>query len=157
MTYRWNKKGIPHKGWRYLSIEDLGEPIETCQMCGHEEIRYVHHLEHPDYGRLAVGCICAGKMTDDYIGPKKREESLKNKASRKSRWLKRKWKKSAKGNHYIKTEGILVTIFRQNLYWKYCVSEDMVNKEFSRERYKTCDEAKLASFEKFWEKLEESL
>lgn len=22
---RWNKEGIPHKGWRYIGIEDLAE------------------------------------------------------------------------------------------------------------------------------------
>ena len=46
---RWNKADIPHKGWKYIGIEDLGEDVypgeeiryEQCEMCGNEKIRYV--------------------------------------------------------------------------------------------------------------------
>lgn len=46
---RWNKKDIPHKGWKYIGIEDLGEDVypgeeiryEQCEMCGNEKIRDV--------------------------------------------------------------------------------------------------------------------
>ena len=24
---RWNKRGIPHKGWKYIGIEDIGEDV----------------------------------------------------------------------------------------------------------------------------------
>ena len=49
---RWNKADIPHKGWEYIGMEDLGEdaypgdsiPYEQCEMCGKEKIRYVHKL-----------------------------------------------------------------------------------------------------------------
>ena len=41
---RWNKADIPHKGWKYIGIEDLGEDVylgeeiryEQCEMCGNE-------------------------------------------------------------------------------------------------------------------------
>lgn len=32
---RWDKKGIPHKGWTEIGIEDLGEEVDFG-----EEIRY---------------------------------------------------------------------------------------------------------------------
>ena len=61
---RWDKAEIPHKGWQYIGVEDLGEHAEAgglidyeqCEMCGNERIRYVHLLEHPDYnGEIRVG------------------------------------------------------------------------------------------------------
>ena len=47
---RWDKPNIPHRGWEYIGMEDLGEdvypgdpiPYEQCEMCGKEKIRYVH-------------------------------------------------------------------------------------------------------------------
>ena len=44
---RWDKPNIPHRGWEYIGMEDLGEdvypgdpiPYEQCEMCGKEKIR----------------------------------------------------------------------------------------------------------------------
>lgn len=80
---RWNKVDLPHKGWTEIGMEDLGEntefgeeiEYEQCEMCGNEKIRYVHIMKHPDVdGELHVGCICASKMTDDYVNPEKEKE-----------------------------------------------------------------------------------
>lgn len=39
-------------------------------MCETQEIRYGHTMHHPDYeGDQEVGCICAERMEDDYVGP----------------------------------------------------------------------------------------
>lgn len=54
---RWNKADVPHKGWKHIGIEDLGEDVypgeeiryEQCEMCGNEKIRYVHILTHPEF------------------------------------------------------------------------------------------------------------
>jgi hypothetical protein len=54
---RWDRTGIPHKGWNCVGMEDLGEdimpgediPYEQCEMCGNEKIRYIHILSHPEY------------------------------------------------------------------------------------------------------------
>lgn len=45
---RWEREGIPHKGWKEMGVEDLGEDLESgddveyeqCEMCGQEKIRY---------------------------------------------------------------------------------------------------------------------
>ena len=58
----WNNPNVPHSGWVCTGITDLGAPSGICQMCGHQIIRYVHHMIHPNYRSLGVGCICAGKM-----------------------------------------------------------------------------------------------
>ena len=51
----WDKANIPHKGWEYIGIEDLGEdkcsgePItyERCEMCGNDRlsIQVQHNYE----------------------------------------------------------------------------------------------------------------
>lgn len=83
---RWEREGIPQKGWKEIGVEGLresleyGNPVEykQCEMCGQEKIRYVHILQHPNFsGELRVGCICAEHMTDDYINPQKKERAEK--------------------------------------------------------------------------------
>ncbi len=63
---KWSIAGVPHKGWTCVDIEDLGEPSAECEMCESQSIRYVHHMQHPQYANvLAVGCVCAGHMEGD--------------------------------------------------------------------------------------------
>ena len=92
MAGKWSIPGVPHKGWTCTSVEDLGAPDEVCEMCETQDIRYVHHMEHPNYPEtLVVGCVCAEHMENDYEGPRRREKALRNAAQRKRRWLSRKW------------------------------------------------------------------
>ena len=52
------------------STEEI--PYEQYEMCGNERIRFVHLMQHPDYPHeLRVGCVCAEKMSDDYVNPRK--------------------------------------------------------------------------------------
>lgn len=63
--YRWNIPGLPHSGWRWIAVTDGGDATHTCEMCGKERIRYVHHIDHPDVaGQLDVGCVCAAGLCD---------------------------------------------------------------------------------------------
>ena len=43
---KWNQSRVPHKGWSCVGFEDLGEPSTICEMCEHQEIRYVHTMRH---------------------------------------------------------------------------------------------------------------
>lgn len=137
---RWNKEGIPHKGWRYIGIEDLAErsfdddiPYEQCEMCGNEKIRYVHILTHPEYdGELRVGCDCASRLTDDYINPRQHETDLKNRLNRRKNFENREWQYVPRsGNFTLRYKGENITImkskygsnwgiaFRNKYYWDY--------------------------------------
>src|SRR4051794_39614902 len=70
---KWSQPGVPHRGWSCVDIEDLGAPDLVCEMCERQEIRSVHHMEHPDYpGSLRCGCICAGHMEEDLTGAQRR-------------------------------------------------------------------------------------
>jgi hypothetical protein len=75
---KWSQAGVPHRGWTCIGVDDLEEPDHICEMCEHAEVRYVHVMTHPDYeGELLVGCICAGRMEEDYQRAKERETEFK--------------------------------------------------------------------------------
>lgn len=114
----WSQAGFPHKGWTANTVIDLREDegvsfdaYESCEACGREHIRFVHVLAHDNYPELIrVGCICAEKLTDDYVGPRKRERELRNHAARRERFLSRKWKTSRKGHLWIRLDGVHVGV-----------------------------------------------
>src|SRR5262249_50716709 len=148
--YRWDTPGVPHKGWEVVNVIDLEGDYQTCEKCGHERIRYVHIMEHPEFPRpLRVGCVCAEKMCEGY-NAKGRERDLKNRADRRRRWLNRKWKWSAKGNPWRK-EGphhlvVLPDRYHQGRY-KYSI-----NGNIDPESFDSMVAAQLAIFDKLWPK-----
>src|SRR5574344_293297 len=97
----WNQIGVPHKGWVLNEVIDIREdgqsaeetPYETCMMCGNEKIRFVHIVSHNEVEEeYRVGCVCAERMTNDYINPKGKENELRNRANRRNTWIKKTWK-----------------------------------------------------------------
>jgi hypothetical protein len=87
---RWSRPGVPHRGWSCVDVEDLGEPNEICEMCEQAEVRYVHVMQHAEWeGELRVGCICAGRMEQDYKRAVEREAELKRVVRKMKRELKR--------------------------------------------------------------------
>lgn len=156
MSGLWDSPGTPHKGWVCVDVIDL-EPADeneysTCEMCGKEHIRYVHIMVHDDHAGLDVGCVCAEKMTGDYINPKKQEQRLRNRAARKTKWLKRKWRTSAKGNSFINAEGHNLIVFPNKFHaskWSFGIDGIFSNRKFDSEA-----EAKLAMFDEFWKLLQ---
>ena len=133
---------MPHKGWHCFDVEDLGKPTHTCEMCGQEQIRFVHYMRHLEHRDLQVGCICAEKMTEDYVNPKLREQALRNKASRRSRWLSRKWRISAKGNPFIKVKGNHIVAYPFGQFFRLCI-----NGKMGTINYPTLDAARLRAFD----------
>ena len=140
----WKRDDVPKTGWVCTGVTDLGEPVGVCEMCGHQIIRYVHHMYHPNFGSLGVGCICAGKMEGNIEQAKKREQDFKSKEARKENFKNRQWKTSKNSNSYIKIKDHLVVLYHNKKYdtWKY--SLDNV---FCPEIYPTREEAMDAAFE----------
>jgi hypothetical protein len=150
MTGKWTAPGVPHKGWSCEGVEDLGSPDVICEMCETQEIRYVHTMSHPDYeGFLDVGCVCAERMEDDYVGPRQRERTLKNSGARKKRWLGRRWRLSSQGNSFINTDGFNVTIVKNvDGSWGGRILERLTGRFINaKRRYLTEEKAKLAAFD----------
>ena len=139
----WNNPNVPHSGWVCTGITDLGAPSGICQMCGHQIIRYVHHMIHPNYRSLGVGCICAGKMEGDVERAKKRERDYKNRAARLESFRRRSWKNSRKGNPYLRINHRVAVLYynKQHQYWSFAIDNS-----FSSGKYKTREEAVDAVF-----------
>ena len=146
---KWSQPNVPRKGWTCFDYSDLGSPSAICEMCEHQEIRYVHHMSHPNYhGTLAVGCVCAENMELNYNAPKERERKLKNIAAKRRKWLSRNWKISSKGNDYIVVDGIHVVVFKKSGKWAARITDQMSEESLTSSRpYPTQDEAKLAAFD----------
>ena len=108
---------------------------------GNEKIRYAHVMVHPDYAEeIHVGCVCAEKMTDDYINPRKSERALKNRNSRKNNFNRVQWNFNATKKTYSKKyKGEYITIM-QSRYGNWGVF-------FAGQRIWDYDEQKIRTFE----------
>ncbi len=147
---KWSQPNLPHKGWFCEDVEDLSSPSKFCEMCETQEIRYVHYMKHPNHDEiLGVGCVCAGRMEEDYESPRRREKSLRSQHQRKKRWLNRNWRTSTKGNSYLNTDGFNITIFRKyNGTWGGRITDKKTQQSIdSKRNYATEDEIKLATFD----------
>jgi hypothetical protein len=160
----WKIPGMPHKGWECTDVVDLNpddlpsDEVEygTCEVCGNHPIRFVHTIEHVcwpyDY---RVGCICAGHLTADVDGARKREGELKRASARRARHVKRiatarakwpdlGWRLSAKGNLWLKHRGVLIVVDES---WRDKRFVFSVDGEWDRREFASPREAVLASFD----------
>lgn len=144
---KWSEAGVPKKGWSCIGIDDLGEPSQTCEMCGTAEIRYVHYMQHPDHPEeLAVGCVCAENMEQDYVRPREREKRLRTLARRRKTWERRQWKVSSKGNWFLNAEGYNLVIAPNGKNWRVIVSNRSSGaSQAGRTAYERESDAKLAA------------
>ena len=140
----WKRDDVPHSGWTCVGVSDLGAPVGVCEMCGYQIIRYVHHMTHPSYHPLDVGCICAGKMEGNVEQAIKRENDFKNKEARRMNFMKRKWKTSKIGNQYLKIKDHIIVIYLKNdgIRWSYSLDS-----KFSNMVYNSREKAISAAFE----------
>lgn len=155
----WNREGVPRKGWQCMDVFDLAEeaeqdediPYEQCEMCGNEKIRYVHIMRHPEFpDELHVGCVCAEKMTDDYVNPRKYETALKNKAARRRNFNKVDWRfNSVKNTYSKKYKGEYITIM-QGVYggWGIFFANQKIW-EYDGRRIRSFEDAEKVAFEIF--------
>ena len=149
---KWSQQGVPHKGWQFSHLIDLGDLVRTCEMCETRSIRYVHYMEHPDYDDvLRVGSACAGKMEEDYEAAKERDKNAKSKASRQRDWMNAPWKESQKGNSYINRKGYNIVLYQKSGCWAYIISERKGDQSWPGSDFATKDAAKLAAFNRYVE------
>ncbi len=140
----WKRSDVPHEGWVCTGITDLGKPSAVCGMCSIQTIRYVHHMHHPAYGNLDVGCDCAGRMEGNLERARAREREFKNLAARRANFARRQWKQSRAGNPYLKVCGRHVVLYRdkEKNVWHFSVDGTFYNDAFS-----TKEKAALAVFD----------
>jgi hypothetical protein len=145
MSGKWSQPNVPHRGWSYVDYEDLGQPLETCEMCERQEIRHVHIVSHPDYpSTLRVGCDCAEKLTGDYSTPTERERSHKNWLARLNRFLTKGWEAGRYGSLYRRWKGRSLLVAPKGAGW-IAKAED----EGGRKTFVSVVDAKRALFHFF--------
>jgi hypothetical protein len=149
---KWSQEGVPHTGWVCIDIEDLGRPAAVCEMCESQEIRYVHYMQHKDYPSiLKAGCVCAGHMENNPLRAKQRDDFMRSRAEKRKRWLThRGWKISKKGNEWIEATGYIVVMKCQDSCWRALIKRESPQTPFeqwSRRKYTSKNEAKLAAFD----------
>lgn len=146
---KWARAGVPQKGWSCVEIEDLEEPSAICGMCETQEIRYVHHMQHSSYPEvLGCGCICAGRMEEDYSGAHAREANLRNAGARRKRWLTRDWQTSRNGNPFLNADGYNIVVFSAGQGWGFRITNRTTDQGLSSRRsLPSMDAAKLRAFD----------
>lgn len=143
----WDDSSVPKSEWTCVEVIDLGGLVGICEMCGKTVIRYSHHMIHKDYHDLYVGCICAGKMSGDMEGAKKRETDFKNKEKRKSTFMRKKWKRSVRENEYKQIKDNLVVIIWSDRRRMYTYS---TNGNFSGKWFLTVEQLKSEIFDMYY-------
>ncbi len=145
---------MPHRGWRCVGVDDLEEAAAVCEMCCIQEIRYVHTMEHPEYsGALNVGCHCAERMEEDYAGPRARDEAMRSRAARRSRWCARAWKVTRRGGLRVTADGYVCVVTQYENGWRGSFTREGSTKwEPGKLLHPTADAAKLALFDRLWPK-----
>ena len=148
MSGKWDDPNVPKSGWSFDWIEDIGEPDFICEMCEVQDIRYIHHMTHPEFGELLVGCICAGHMEADPARAVVREAEFKNRERRRFNWTRRRWRRSRGGNSFLNVNGFNIVVFPKDDHW----SARITNREtgettFAKRKYLHENAAKLAAFD----------
>lgn len=146
---KWSIPGVPHRGWTCVDMEDLGEPAQVCEMCESSHVRFVHFMSHQRYPAvLKVGCVCAGHMEENYAAAQGRDSRMQSRAARRARWLTRRWRTSARGNEWIRSDGFRVTVQHRADGWAVSLArEDTDDVYHGRRRFRTSAAAKLAAFD----------
>lgn len=144
---KWSQSKVPHKGWSCVGFKDLGEPSTICEMCEHQEIRYVHTMRHSEYPDLLdVGCVCAENMEADYTSARRRESNAKSILGKLSRFMDSpRWRATRNGGQRIKRNECIIVI-SERYSFGYWIKRRAT--EWSHWGFDTEDEAKRAAFYK---------
>jgi hypothetical protein len=142
-----DRTGIPHNGWTLDGVIDLMprsiDEYATCEWCGNERIRFVHHLSHADhFENLQVGCICSGHLTGDPAAAQKTEKAARNRSAQRERFPLRKWKTTRYGALTTSLNGRQVTVVRKNQGFKVWIDSREGTKTYTSEQV-----AMLAAFD----------
>jgi hypothetical protein len=83
-------------------------------------------------------------MTDDYINPKRREQDLRNRASRRTNWVNKGWRMSQNGNYFMNFEGQHILIYIDKKTFKFKVK---IDKRFGGKLFDNFHQARMAAFD----------
>src|SRR4051794_21152841 len=116
-----------------IFVNVLEEP-GICEVCG-KRVRFIHVLN--DKGReVRAGALCAQRLCGGSLD--------RNRASRRSRWLRRQWSIVPK-TEYVKIGRTMISVTED--HERHGWFRFYVNGEGSRRHYPSREAAKLAAFE----------
>lgn len=130
----------PNVGWNYLGMDDLEDLDGNCQLCG-QAIRYVFHIQHPDWEPMAVGTDCCDSLTGTQLASN-HMESIQRFQSRRNRFVSSKRWKEEDGGLAIRQKGIELRVVPNAGQFQILMDEVL-----GRKRYATLEAAKLLAFE----------
>jgi hypothetical protein len=152
------RRDLPQTGWILLDVFDNYTAEFACQNCNFPHVRYVHELKHKKSDKIVrVGCVCAEHLTQDFATPRLREKVLRSLAGRRLRWPTLNWKRSHKGNLYLRKQGVVIVINRAGRGWSASYKpsdDDHADWTSVKGWYDTPEEAKLAAFDALYLKRE---
>lgn len=153
-TGLWKRDDVPHKGWVWVDMRDLGEPTETCEMCQVQLIRFVHVMYHEEWPRtLEVGCVCAGHMSEDLERARTIEREFKSLVRRKEAFLTRRWTLRYNPSYdsylqYINIDGFHISVWgKEDGSWAGKIVDPNQVAQYSKTPYKSMEEVKAAAFD----------
>ncbi|MBL8571514.1 MAG: HNH endonuclease [Phreatobacter sp.] len=125
----------PDYGWDFYCDEDLGDLSGECDRCGND-IRYVFHIGHPNWGMMEVGTDCCDELTGT-----REASSTRKAAQRLERFLHSKRWKIIDGLETIKQMGFEIRIIHDSE--GYGIS---ANGTEGAKRFLEVNEAKIHAF-----------
>lgn len=131
---------MPKFGWEYMSDEDLGDLIGTCDNCG-SSLRYLFYIYHEKWGTIGVGTLCCDNLTDSEVASNL-VESKKKYEERKKRFIESKRWKHANDIRTITQNGFEIEIQQCN---DACYIK--VNQLRSEKKYKSLFDAQSKIFD----------
>lgn len=142
---------VPRTGWLIVQTVDNWTADFVCQNCAFPHVRYVHELKHKNSGDIVrVGCVCAEHLTQDFATPRLREKTLKSWAGKRLRWPTLNWKRSHKGNLYLKKQGVVIVVKPAGRKWSAShkpADQDDAPWTSIKGWHDTAEQAKLAAFD----------
>ena len=134
--------GAPLENWYCVYVNDFGDDSFKCELCGCNQVRYIHIMAHKEYEKtICVGCICAGIMEGDILAAKERDEKAKRRSQRKSHYLKKKWSETDEDVWAVKYKKRTIRISRNYFYGREFFKIDM-----DGEQYQWKDNRRMTSF-----------
>lgn len=130
----------PQIGWEFISQEDLGDLVGTCENCG-ASIRHCFIIHHENWGTIEVGTFCCDKLTDTNIASNMLESQTSYKG-RKRRFINSKRWRFANGVYTI-TQGSFKSEI-EKLDEAFFIT---IHGQKSKKRYETLDIARAKIFD----------
>ena len=145
---------VPRDGWRCMEVADLlerhsGHAQVVCELCGTVKTRFVHVVEHDDFGEVLGVCrACSELLTGDGVNPRRVEDKVRVKSAARDRWLEGRWYLSARDNLVTEVDGVNMGVFPVKFQpgkWSCRIGDT-----FFKGMYPSAEAAKYALFDELW-------